>query len=100
MKHCENWEMLIKSLWVDFSLARGAGESVKPGWSEALRAEPQDRWNKEPAREAGDSLFITSDCSVYAVARFAGLNFIFVADLGFRSESLHPRLYAIARSAG
>ena len=52
------------------------------------------------AREVGDTLFIIS-VGVCAVARFARSNSRSVANLGFRSQSLaHPRLYAIARSAG
>jgi len=50
------------------------------------------------AREAGDSLFITVTCGVYAIARSARLDFILVANLGFRCAP--PRLYAFARPAG
>jgi hypothetical protein len=52
------------------------------------------------AREAGDSLFIISDLRrLRAIARFARLNFIIVANLGLRSASPQALRYRHAPRA-
>src|SRR5688572_4955373 len=60
-------------------------EAYSLGWSEALRAQPQDLFNNNvSARETGGSATIPD-----AAARFAGS--IFISNLlGFRSQSLAP----------
>ena len=53
------------------------------------------------AREAADGRFIISGSTFGAIGRFARWNFITVAYLGLRSQSLaHPRLYALAALRG
>ena len=61
-------------------------EAYSLGWSEALRAQPQDLLTRAaPARKTGGSATIPD-----AAACFAGLNVIFHLFLGFRSQSLAP----------
>src|SRR5688572_18341103 len=59
--------------------------------SAALRAEPQDPLNTrlQPAKWA-TAYSLTVTCNVWAIAPSARLNFIIVANLGFRSQSLAP----------
>jgi hypothetical protein len=58
--------------------------------------------NRVAAREAADSRFIISASTVCAIGRFARSNFITVAYLGFRSQSLAftPGFTPSPRSAG